>query len=305
MKQKAVTTVEGLLEQSLKAVNGATQVGGGLLETNTAVRLTADRTGFVTSLDNYKVGQNTLRTNQAVLRSVTATARGFERTLRDLLQSRLGTRYSAAWDLVGFKTHSLRIPEASGKVAVLLEGMKTYLTTHEDVRVTELDMTPERATGLFTTLQEALTAVDTQRGTVKALRQTRDNAEVQLRKRLRALTAELMLKLGPLDERWMAFGFNMPGAEKTPDVPEHVTARSLVAGEIEVQCDAAPRAKHYRVFTRVVGGASQDFAAVGSPTDPNLTLTGQTSGTQMEVCMSAVNNGGESAKSQVVTVTVL
>jgi hypothetical protein len=111
--------------------------------------------------------------------------------------------------------------------------------------------------------------------------------------------------IGPLDSRWLAFGFNMPGAEETPDTPENVTARSLVAGEVAVQCIAAPRADHYRVYTRVVGGASQDFVAVGSPTDPNLTLTGLTSGVQMEVCMSAVNNGGESAKSQAVTVTVL
>jgi len=54
----------------------------------------------------------------------------------------------------------------------------------------------------------------------------------------------------------------------------------------------------------VVGGAPSELVLVGSPTDPDFTITGQTSGAHVEVAVTAVNDGGESLKSTVVTVTV-
>jgi hypothetical protein len=300
MKQQKLNSIGALLTQSAKAINGATEVGVGLLVTNTAAAITTDRTAFATANDNFKAGKETLKSKRAVLRSVTATARSFAKKLRGLLEETLGSRYSTAWNLVGFQG-SREIPRSSDEVLVLMEGMKTYLTTHEDAQVEELDITPERATGLVTSLLASQKGVDDQRAEVTQLLTTRNNAKKALQQRLRALLEELRPKLSPLDGRWQAFGFNRPGAKETPPVPTNVSVVLVGETAASVKWVASARAEHYRVWKKVTG-VDEEFVSVGSPADLDFTMEELPRNSTIEVAVSAVNNGGESGLSHAVSV---
>jgi hypothetical protein len=73
---------------------------------------------------------------------------------------------------------------------------------------------------------------------------------------------------------------------------------------VKVEIALPPRAESYRVFARVVGGEAREFEPVGSPSDPNFLITTFVGGTELEVCASAVNNGGESGRAAAVRVRV-
>ena len=67
-----------------------------------------------------------------------------------------------------------------------------------------------------------------------------------------------------------------------------------------VKWSAAARAEHYRVWIKV-NGVDQELRAVGNSTDVGLLLEGLPANSTIQVGVSAVNNGGESAISGVVT----
>jgi hypothetical protein len=300
MRQKPLNNIGGLLRQSQDAVSGAAQLGAGLLTTNTEANITADRGALVTAVDAYETGRRTLASKRAVARSVTLTARTLAKTVRDVLENTLGTRYSQAWDVVGFKG-SLAIPGSTGEVLLLLERLQTFLNTEGAPNIPELDVTPERATGLVNELRIAKAAVNTQRGEVTQLFQTRKSAEVVLRKRMRGLIEELRQKLGALDGRWKTFGLNMPGAKEIPAVPTNVLAILIGETAASVKWTASARADYYRVWKKVIG-VDEEFVAAGSPADLDFTMEELPRNSTIEIAVSAVNNGGESGRSQSVQI---
>ena len=68
-----------------------------------------------------------------------------------------------------------------------------------------------------------------------------------------------------------------------------------------VKWDQSARAGHYRVWKKVVG-VDENFISVGSPSDLDFTIENLPAGKTIQIAVSAVNNGGESLKSEVVTI---
>jgi hypothetical protein len=304
MENKITTSVPGLISASEQAIGGVATYGAAInIKQNTVEVITADKDALEAADEAYDIGAEQASTARAVRKSVCESARLLVVLLRDLLKKNLGVRYSEKWNILGYQG-SIQVPRKQVKLLPLLIAAKNYLVAHPEIQNTDLELTEARAEGLRLNLIASQNAVNLKEGAAKQLLRDRNAAVRAMRKRLRSLANELEGLIDPLDTRWLSFGFNMPGAQQTPDAPTQVTAVSHAAGRVEVAFPPAPRAEHYRVFKRVVGGQSQDFDPVGSPTDPNLTLTEQASGTQLEICVSAVNNGGESAKSAIVTVTV-
>ncbi|MDB6025731.1 MAG: hypothetical protein JWM68_1954, partial [Verrucomicrobiales bacterium] len=124
----------------------------------------------------------------------------------------------------------------------------------------------------------------------------------KLRKRIRDVINELNMRLDPLDERWLAFGLNKPGALDMPDVPENITAILIGPNAAAMKWDAAARATYYRVWKRVIG-VDAEPVAVGSPADIDFTLENLPAASTIEIYVSAVNNGGESQLSEKITIT--
>jgi fibronectin type 3 domain-containing protein len=117
------------------------------------------------------------------------------------------------------------------------------------------------------------------------------------------LVKELSVRLTSMDARWLAFGLNRPGQKATPEVPENVTAEVVAPDKATVKWEPAPRAEHYRVWARVKG-SEQEMEVVASRTNHDFTFENLAPGSALEVAITAVNNGGESRKSEVVIVAV-
>ena len=58
----------------------------------------------------------------------------------------------------------------------------------------------------------------------------------------------------------------------------------------------------YRVWIKI-HDAEVDYTAIGSPSDLDFTLENLPANSTVDIVVSAVNNGGESAVSDVITVT--
>jgi hypothetical protein len=165
-----------------------------------------------------------------------------------------------------------------------------------------VDVTAARSGGLYDNLFEANGAEGVQKTVVNGLFNTRHEKAEALRRRVRLVFNELEMKIDPLDARWLAFGFNKPGQKKTPAVPTGVTVIAVTAGSYLVKWKASARAEYYRVWKKVVG-VDEAPEALGNSNDLDLIVETLPSNATVEVSVSAVNNGGESALSEPVMVT--
>jgi hypothetical protein len=226
--------------------------------------------------------------------------RAFLRIARDMLRPHLGNQYRAAWSVAGF-LGTLVIPMTAGRLVVMLETLSAYLTVNAAAQNVGLNVTPEQAEAYAAELLTAENAVNAQVVTVKNLSDIRDAKLVALQKRLKDLFKELAQVMSPLDNRWLAFGFKLPGAEATPDQPKNVAATLIGANSLRVKWDRAARADYYRVWTKVIG-ADTDYAHVGSSSDLDFVIEGLPANAQVEIVISASNSGGESARSTLLVV---
>ena len=270
------------------------------LAPTTVENLGIDADALTTARNSHEAGKVVLAGAFGSLASVTQTARAFLTLGRDTLKVHYGMRYSTAWNILGF-TKTLEIPTSTPPFLVLLQAYETFYTANPGKEIVALNLTAARAQALYDQLSEARLNADTAAGQAQTLRIARDAAAVNLRKQLRLLITELNRKIGSLDPRWVAFGFNKPGASETPEVPENVTATLIDNNTAAIRWPRAPRAEHYRVWKKVKG-VDQELIAVGSPTDLDFMLEGLPPNSTIEIGLSAVNSGGECRVSELITI---
>ncbi|MFN7140419.1 MAG: fibronectin type III domain-containing protein [Limisphaerales bacterium] len=99
-----------------------------------------------------------------------------------------------------------------------------------------------------------------------------------------------------MDSHWLSFGLNRPGAKQRPPTPQNVTAVLVGTNAIAVKWANTPRAERYRVWRRIVD-QEPALVPIGSPADLDYTMEGLPSNSLIEIAVSAINNGGESATS--------
>ena len=301
MKQNQIRTVTGFIDAAGKASGGANQHGTALqLVFGSKANIDADMTALISARDNHESGKTELRSRRAALRSNTASGKAFAMAARNLLERTLGIRYSTAWDAAGFRG-SLRIPSSPAAVKEVVRSLKAYFTANADAQVEQLDLTADRANSLVEAIETSQVAVNVQVAAVKTLLELRKEKEVAMANRLSGLVEELGRKIEPLDPRWLAFGLKMPGAKQIPAVPQNIITALIGPGMVAIKWDASARAEHYRVWKKVVG-VDEEAVAIGSPSDLDFTIEGLPTNSTIEITVSAVNNGGESGKSIVVTV---
>ncbi len=219
--------------------------------------------------------------------------------IRDSLKRKLGRKYSTEWSGTGFDS-SLEIPRGVAALEQLLRTLNNFYTEDPTLEV------PDVATALMAgeaadALTVAQTALTVKRGAVRALRTARKQKEKVLRARIRGVVEELNRALGPLDGRWDAFGLNQPGLQQVPERPRKVTVVMQAGGAAAVKWQKTPRAEYYRLWLKVIG-VDEEAIPVGSPTDLDYMIESMPAASQVEVSISAANNGGESARSEVVVV---
>ncbi len=272
------------------------------LELSTKPAIDAALNPLLTQRDAHTVATGELATLRGLLRTRQDETYDLLVGSRDLLKRTLGKKYSPAWAGTGF-TFSLQVPYSVAKQQSMAGTLKAYLTANPTLERVDL-MTAAMIGTALDNLTNAENAVKLKESAVGTLLSGRKQKEKALRLRLRWVIDELGRVIDPLDDRWTAFGLNKPGLKETPAVPTKlsVTLRNNVAASLKWK--GAARAGYYRVWIKV-NGVDQDMRAVGSPADLDFTIENLPANSTIQIAVSSVNNGGESALSEVVTVVTL
>ena len=301
MQNEIKRNYAGLVTQATQAVAGldlyAAPIGVALV-TRTAMndKLVAYITGGNTSTQK----KTELRTSRAELRSSAKVAFGYLSAARDMLKPLLGRQYSPAWNEVGF-VNSLEVPRSEAKMIQYLQGMVAYFTAHPEMENVPSNISAARTTAVLNALTGARNTMNNKRTTLQAAVTAREADAKELRKMVSMLLNELAMKLSPLDERWLSFGFNKPGAQSVPAIPVGLVATLVGPTALALKWDAAPRAARYRIYRKIVG-VDTEMVAVETRDDLDFVMENLPTGATIQVAVSAVNDAGESQLSQVSTV---
>ncbi len=284
------------------AANAANLYGSGIpLLHNTNLKINADIQPLVDAIMAHGSGRLEMKTCRETLESTIQDCRVSLMLGRDSLKPLFGNQFTQDWLPFGHDG-SLEVSENVPQLFTLLRSYKEVLEGNPDYELPTKNFTAVHLATLFTQLETALNAVTVQDAVVGDLMEDRDAKAEKLRKRMRGLVEELNQTIDPLDQRWKAFGFNMPGAQETPDSVEHIQAVLIGPNAVALKWDPSARAEYYRVFTKI-HGAEGDYTAVGSPADLDFTIENLPANATIDIIVTAVNNGGESAASEVVTIT--
>lgn len=291
-----------LMVQGGDAYAGATSIGSGIpLLVNTAVDIGANLTAAQTTQLDYKTVRGGLSGLSATLRAERELAYNFCFTARDLLRVYCGRDWCEAWLVTGFDD-GLAVPRSYAELRELLVALNNYFTLNPTHENEALGITAALANTRRVALQTAHEAINARWMQIETKVQARDAAVTALRKRLSGLCKELSQRLEDMDPRWLAFGFNLPGAPTTPEVPQDVVVTVLSDGRLQVACSPSPTATSYRFYYQrpIVDPAP---IAAGSAEDPLFVIEGLTAGQLYQVYVSASNSGATSDLSEPVTAT--
>ena len=268
---------------------------------NTEPKIRIDIAALVAAINLYEQAKATLSGRRESVRAITETSVDRLTLTRDILKPILGSQFGPPWQALGMPD-SLAFPRPPAELQPIVQCYQTYLGNNPAQEIAAKQITAAAFDTLYHDLDAARNAVTAQELVVDLAKQDRDVKATQLRKRMRSLVDELNMLLGPLDPRWKRYGFNMPGAQETPDVPEGLSV--VLVGPTAAACKwgASARAEYYRVWMKL-HGSTEEPTAVGSPADLDFTLENLPANAQVDISVSAVNDGGESALSEAITVT--
>ncbi|MCX6856614.1 MAG: fibronectin type III domain-containing protein [Verrucomicrobia bacterium] len=239
----------------------------------------------------------------AALTTADSAAKVFISRAKKRLSIFLGESYTTEWGAAGWPNNSVATPSTQDDRFNLVNSLKLYLTTNPTQESVDMSVTAALATACHTNLSNARTALDMKVTEVGQAKQARDNAEANLRVRMKGLITELATVLSADDPLWHAFGLSRPADEETPEPPTFTTALASVAGTVLVDWDDALRAERYRVWIMIVG-VDTDFRAVETVYDSDVTLAGLTSGATVKIRVTSANDAGESLPGPVAEVVV-
>ena len=128
----------------------------------------------------------------------------------------------------------------------------------------------------------------------------RNLAEAALDRRLHGLYSELEQVMDPIDPRWTAFGFDAPGAVKTPDAIVAATFEALGTGKGKLSWTGATRASRYQIWRQAAGTSGYKLFSRTTGETEKL-LTGLAVGDKLHV--RGVNDTNEGPFSPEINVT--
>jgi hypothetical protein len=304
MKQNIPQNETGLLSRSATAINGANQHTVTIpLVYNNGAALAARRTAAINSRDARDAGLQEFRTAQTQHEQKAAEVRTFSMLTRDLLRPSYGYKYSQAWAGTGF-TNKLVIPSSLTKLETLVESLAGFLTDNPGKESSSSGVTAVIAEGLHTDLSTLRHAVQGKETALRTRTQEKRAKFADLRQTLTAQARELKELIPADDLRWKDYGLNIPAIKERPATPTNITVVLIGPNALSVKWDRSARAEYYRVWMRIIG-VGTEFAVAGTPADLDMILESLPSNATVELALSALNNGGESARSEVIAVQTL
>ncbi|MDB6029217.1 MAG: hypothetical protein JWM68_5440 [Verrucomicrobiales bacterium] len=301
MKQKQIKSIPNLIGSIglIKAAAIEHEEGIPLLH-NTSGNIGMDADALTTTRNNHELGKVVLANYRAALATIVFMVRAFLTLGRDILKPVLGNGYSQSFDVLGL-IGSLMIPSTTEDLLPILQAFKAFFVANPTLEDATRNITAAQAQLLHDQLLAAQANVNSQVTITQNQKEARDGAAEQVSVRIRAVIDEMGQVLSPLDARWLAFGFNRPGTIETPGMVEGLIAVLIGPSTSALKWKASARAEYYRVWIRVVG-VNAEPVAVGSPADIDFNLENLPANATVEISVSAVNNGGETALSEPVTI---
>lgn len=282
------------------AFAGAESIGDSVpLLINIAELIGAELQAAQSAQLEYKTARAKIDPLATALRTEREAAYAFCFTARDLLRVFCGRGWNEGWLAVGF-ANGLEVPRSYAGLRELLAALAHHFTLHPEHELPAVGVTAALAESRLNAMKSAHEAVNSQWARIEEKLQARDAAVAALRKRLSGLNKELSMRLGDMDPRWIAFGFNQPGAPTSPAVPEDVVVTPLAEARLQVECEASPGATGYRFYVQRPEIDPEPVAAGRSPA-PLFVTDPLVPGTEYLVYVSAVNEGAESDLSTAVS----
>ncbi len=239
----------------------------GLLQ-NTETKVRADATALAgtpaaggnPAVPGLKADWNTAKANKtaqtAALRTVESNGRSLLMTCLGTLKSVFGQKWNSQWNAVGFTDNSLEVPDHP---LVKLQQLRAFYAANPAREVANVNGTActavacEAAAQAISDAQTVSHQSNVDAGKAKAALEAGLAAG---RNRLSGLRDELNQLLADDDPRWLAFGFELPGKSRAPDVPQHLVATPGAAGSHSIfyDWDNARRADNYRIVIKDADG---------------------------------------------------
>jgi hypothetical protein len=301
MKQPVATTINGAITIIEQLADGVGTYPALNVTHNTKPILLTKRQEAIEARNNYELSKQSLRVVRDALEQTRLDSRGMLMLSRDILKPNFGDEFNINWTMLGFEG-SLATPLSVDDLAIQMEAVVNFFTANPELEVVTKNVTAAQASTLHAALVAGRKAVNDKETAVAETLAARNVKFGEMQRRIRFTIDELSGILDPLDPRWKAFGLNIPGAEQTPDVPFNIRFILTGSNTAAVKWDVAPRADYYRVWTRI-HGSTDEYVAVGSPADLDFTIENLPAATAIDIVVTAVNSGGQSAFSQVVTIT--
>jgi len=310
---------EPLVQLLEDAADGANKYGAALnLKQNTEAVIRADLTALIgtpagpnnvpPAVPGLRALWNDAKWNKvamtAALRSAESNGRALAMACIGALKPAFGNRWCSAWNAAGFIGGSLEVPAHPQPLLLQLRAFYGKNPAREVKSVNGIDCTAaacQASADAIEAADKASNQSNTDAGDAQAALQAGIDAG---RARLIGLQGELGQLMDDNDVRWLAFGFDQPGHPGTPDVPQNLAVTPGAAGShmLFVHCDDARRADGYR-FT-VTNAADNSALAEDLTQDAEDTLSSLSSGTKVNVTVTARNQTGESQPCAPVTVVV-
>jgi hypothetical protein len=302
MRQKQIKSIPMLVALATTMIGALGQFAAAIgLQHITKATFEAAFNEMIAAGNALVVAKAELDARRQTLKGQAQQARSLLVTARDALKNVLGKVLSVMWEAAGFKD-SFMVPYNAGKLLVMLQAMKTFLANNPTMEVPQLNVTGAAVTLVATDYTVAFQAVTAQEGVVANLTLARQQKATVLKGMVSELIRELGMKLDPLAGEWLQFGLNKPGALEIPEVPLNLVVAMTDPDKIAVKWDAAARAERYRVWVKI-NGVDTEFLLKDTAEDLKSMIEGLPANTKVEIAVSAINNGGESARTTVVSVT--
>lgn len=211
-----------------------------------------------------------------------------------------GALPNAKWQELGFDAGSLAIARA--EVEKMLGMMETFFKNNPTLQDAARGVTEANCKAKKDAIIAAIGALGGAKTFYNAQKSVEDAAFKALGKTMSDLVKELKLHLTGDDPRWYAFGLRRPDDSETPAAPHNLHVSQAGTGRVFADWDDVPGAERYHVFLQQ-GNLEPSRAATVE--DSEAMLSGLVVGETVKIWVTALNDGGESVKSEILEIGVV
>ncbi len=281
--------------------NGAT-IG---LVHNTAALIRADRTALFNAEKAADDTYAALGAAKTALKNADKALTKWIRKTVSVLKPVLGEA-GTAWLPTGIGPNSLDPGPNQAARFTQGERLVLYLTDNaaRESAATTPPVTAAHGALLVGNVTSAREALKTARRLHLAAAGALQIADHQARNRLHGLIGELTQLIGPINDLWHDFDLEEPGVLGNPEEPSGLEGETGAPGVLILDWDDAARADYYQVWLQLVGTDTEPHRIPEQFRNSEAILRNLPSGATAKIYVIALNDHGQSTKSDILEIFV-